>query len=124
MKNIYDLSLTELKRELEVLVEKMPRFRAGQIFAWLSDYKRFDEMSNIPNEPKEILEVFLKNWLSSIALFNFSSNCLAKAIASLSDIFCVSEKGVSVKKQASVKLGVRICACRLSSFMPCISSSV
>ena len=32
MKIIYDLSLDELKRELEVLVEKMPRFRAGQIF--------------------------------------------------------------------------------------------
>ena len=56
MKIIYDLSLDELKRELETLIEKMPRFRAGQIFAWMNDYKRFDEMTNIPIELREILK--------------------------------------------------------------------
>ena len=56
MKIIYDLSLTELKRELETLVEKMPRFRAGQIFSWMNDYKQFDEMSNVPSDLKEVLK--------------------------------------------------------------------
>ena len=56
MKIIYDLSLQELKTELESLVEKMPRFRAGQIFAWMNDYKKFDEMTNIPSELRELLK--------------------------------------------------------------------
>ena len=56
MKTIYDLSLTELKAELESLTQKMPRFRAGQIFAWMNDYKKFDEMSNIPSELRELLK--------------------------------------------------------------------
>ena len=56
MKIIYDLSLDELKRELETLIEKMPRFRAGQIFSWMNDYKRFDEMTNIPIELRDVLK--------------------------------------------------------------------
>ena len=56
MKIIYDLSLKELKEELENLIQKMPRFRAGQIFAWLNDYKQFDEMTNIPTELRELLK--------------------------------------------------------------------
>jgi len=60
MKIIHDLSLTELKRELEEIIEKMPRFRAGQIFSWMNDYATFDEMTNIPIELRETLK---KNYI-------------------------------------------------------------
>ena len=50
MKILQDLSLTELKRELETIVEKMPRYRAEQVYKWANDYASFDEMNNIPKE--------------------------------------------------------------------------
>ena len=56
MKLLHDLSLDELKRELEEIIEKMTRFRAGQIFNWMSDYATFDEMTNIPNELRQTLK--------------------------------------------------------------------
>ena len=56
MKLLHDLSLDELKRELEVIVEKMPRFRAGQIFDWATAYACFDEMTNIPADLRETLK--------------------------------------------------------------------
>ena len=59
-KLIHDLSLEELKRELEAMIQKMPRYRAQQVFAWLNDYKTFDEMSNIPQELRNMLkEVYI-----------------------------------------------------------------
>ncbi|MBQ8451534.1 MAG: 23S rRNA (adenine(2503)-C(2))-methyltransferase RlmN [Clostridia bacterium] len=58
-KNIYNLSLSELKEELSAIVEKMPRYRAEQIYAWLGDYKRISEMTNIPQELRnKLLEVY------------------------------------------------------------------
>ena len=45
-KCLYDLSLAEVKTELESLVEKMPRYRAEQVFGFMNDYKTFDEMTN------------------------------------------------------------------------------
>ena len=56
MKLLHDLSLDELKRELEQIVEKMPRFRAQQIFDWATLYAPFDEMTNIPQELRETLK--------------------------------------------------------------------
>ncbi len=56
MKLLHDLSLDELKRELEQLIDKMPRFRAGQIFDWMTNYASFDEMSNIPQDLKNTLK--------------------------------------------------------------------
>lgn len=56
MKLLHDLSLDELKRELEQLIEKMPRFRAGQIFDWMTNYASFDEMTNIPQDLREMLK--------------------------------------------------------------------
>ncbi len=56
MKLLHDLSLDELKRELEQITDKMPRFRAQQIFDWLTSYTNFDEMSNIPQELRNLLK--------------------------------------------------------------------
>lgn len=56
MKILHDLSLAELKTELENLNLKMPRYRAEQIFKWLSDYKTFDEMTNLPLDLREMLK--------------------------------------------------------------------
>ena len=55
-KIIHDLSLTELKRELETMLDKMPRYRAEQVFAWLNDYVTFDEMTNIPQDLRNLLK--------------------------------------------------------------------
>ena len=56
MKLLHDLSLDELKRELEQIVEKMPRFRAQQIFDWATLYAPFDEMTNLPQDLRETLK--------------------------------------------------------------------
>lgn len=55
-KCLYDLSLAEVKTELESLVEKMPRYRAEQVFGFMNDYKTFDEMTNIPLELRQLLK--------------------------------------------------------------------
>ena len=55
-KIIHDLSLTELKRELETMLDKMPRYRAEQVFSWLNDYVTFDEMTNIPQDLRNLLK--------------------------------------------------------------------
>lgn len=56
MKLIHDLSLSELKAEMENLGQKMPRYRAEQIYQWMFDYIPFEEMSNIPKEMREALK--------------------------------------------------------------------
>jgi len=56
MKVLHDMFLDELKRDLEQLIEKMPRFRAGQIYDWMNNYASFDEMTNIPQELRETLK--------------------------------------------------------------------
>ncbi len=56
MKILHDFSLNELKTELETLIDKMPRFRATQIFDWLTNYADYSKMSNIPTELKEVLK--------------------------------------------------------------------
>lgn len=56
MKLIHDLSLSELKTEMENLGQKMPRYRAEQIYQWMYDYVPFEGMSNIPKEMREALK--------------------------------------------------------------------
>ena len=62
MKILHDFSLSELKTELEQLIDKMPRFRAGQIFDWLTNYVTFDEMSNVP---KDIISLLKENYIDN-----------------------------------------------------------
>lgn len=56
MKILHDLTLSELKAEMETIDIKMPRFRAEQIYKWLTCYVPFEKMSNIPNELREVLK--------------------------------------------------------------------
>lgn len=55
MKILHDYSLPELKSELETIENKMPRFRAIQIYDWLTNYADYSEMSNIPQDLREKL---------------------------------------------------------------------
>ncbi len=50
---ISDLNLTEL--EEEIVKAGQPKFRAGQIFKWVSFNKKFSEMTDIPLSLKELL---------------------------------------------------------------------
>ena len=56
MKLLHDMSLAELKTSLEEVIEKMPRFRATQIFDWMTNYASFDEMTNVPQDLREKLK--------------------------------------------------------------------
>lgn len=56
MKLIHDLTLSELKTEMENFGQKMPRYRAEQIYQWMYDYVPFEGMSNIPKEMREALK--------------------------------------------------------------------
>ena len=42
MKILQDLSLAELKTELSELIDKMPRFRAEQVYKWANEYVSFE----------------------------------------------------------------------------------
>ncbi len=55
MKLLHDYSLSELKAELEIIEGKMPRFRAMQIYDWLTSYANYSEMTNIPADLRERL---------------------------------------------------------------------
>lgn len=62
MKLLHDFSLSELKTEIESLNLKMPRYRAEQIFKWMSDYATFDEMTNIPQDLRnQLKELYIDN---------------------------------------------------------------
>lgn len=56
MKLLHDYSLSELKEELTDIIQKMPRYRAEQIYNWLTDYASFDEMTNIPQDLRNTLK--------------------------------------------------------------------
>ena len=56
MKLLHDMTLSELKTEVETLGQKMPRYRAEQIYKWLYEYVCFDEMTNLPQEMREVLK--------------------------------------------------------------------
>ena len=66
MKILQDFSLTELKRELETIIEKMPRYRAEQVYKWANDYVSFDEMTNIPQDLREKLKENFEALLGAI----------------------------------------------------------
>lgn len=53
---LHDLSLAEVKAEIEKTETKMPRYRAEQVFAWLYSYTKFDDMTNLPKDFRELLK--------------------------------------------------------------------
>lgn len=118
MKILQDLSLTELKRELEAIVEKMPRYRAEQVFKWANDYASFDEMNNIPKELRETLkENFIENPVK-IEKELVSKDGTKKYLLSLSDgniVECVlmSYKygnTICISTQVGCRMGCGFCA--------------
>ncbi len=112
MKIIHDLSLTELKRELENLVEKMPRFRAEQVFAWLYDYKNFDEMTNLPLDLRATLK---QNFISQpvrISKELISKDGTRKFLFELSDGNVVEGVLMSYKYGNTICISTQ-CGCRM-----------
>lgn len=112
MKTIYDLSLTELKSELETLIEKMPRFRAGQIFAWMNDYKKFDEMTNIPAELREVLKQNYVDEPIKIEKELISKDGTRKFLFSLSDGNTVEGVLMEYKYGNTICISTQ-CGCRM-----------
>lgn len=112
MKTIYDLSLKELKTELETLIEKMPRFRAGQIFSWMNDYKQFDEMTNIPAELRELLKENFDDEPVKIEKELISKDGTRKFLFSLSDGNTVEGVLMEYKYGNTICISTQ-CGCRM-----------
>ncbi|MBQ8424927.1 MAG: 23S rRNA (adenine(2503)-C(2))-methyltransferase RlmN [Clostridia bacterium] len=112
MKIIHDLSLTELKRELEEIIEKMPRFRAGQIFNWMSDYATFDEMTNIPNELRQTLKEHYIDEPVKIAKELISKDGTRKFLLELSDGNAVEGVLMEYKYGNTICISTQ-CGCRM-----------
>ncbi len=118
MKLLHDLSLDELKRELEQIVEKMPRFRAGQIFDWMTLYSSFDEMTNIPQELRETLKQHFDSQPVKIERELKSKDGTKKYLLSLPDGNVVEAVLMSYKygnticisTQVGCRMGCKFCA--------------
>lgn len=118
MKLLHDLSLSELKAELETLVEKMPRYRAGQIFEWMNDYASFDEMTNLPQDLRTLLKENYIDRPAKIEQELVSVDGTKKYLLSLSDgniVECVlmSYKygnTICISTQVGCRMGCAFCA--------------
>ncbi len=118
MKILHDLSLTELKREAETWGQKMPRYRAEQIYKWLYDYASFDEMTN---QPLEIREMLKKNFIDrpvTIEKELISKDGTRKFLFALSDgtvvegVLMTYKYGntICISTQAGCRMGCAFCA--------------
>ena len=106
MKILHDLSLAELKTELEGLNLKMPRYRAEQVFKWMSDYKTFDEMTNLPLDLRESLK---ENYIDNPVKIEkelISKDGTRKYLLSLGDGNIVED--LPIKRDSSFKAWVPI----------------
>ena len=118
MKILQDFSLTELKRELELLTPKMPRYRAEQIFEWANNYTPFDEMSNIPQDLRETLKSEFIDIPAKIEKELVSKDGTKKYLLSLNDgniVECVlmSYKygnTICISTQVGCRMGCKFCA--------------
>lgn len=118
MKILHDLSLSELKTDLEQIVEKMPRFRAGQIYSWAYDYVPFDEMSNIPNDLRAKLKEIYIDQPVKIEQELISKDGTRKYLLALSDgnvvegVLMQYKYGntVCISTQVGCRMGCSFCA--------------
>ena len=118
MKILQDLSLVELKRELENLTPKMPRYRAEQVFDWANNYVPFDEMSNIPQDLRNELKNSFIDIPVKIEKELVSKDGTKKYLLSLSDgniVECVlmSYKygnTICISTQVGCRMGCSFCA--------------
>ena len=125
MKILQDYSLTELKRELEVLTPKMPRYRAVQIFEWANNYTPFDEMSNIPQDLRETLKQEFIDIPAKIEKELVSKDGTKKYLLSLPDgnvVECVlmSYKygnTICISTQVGCRMGCKFCATGLDGLV-------
>ena len=118
MKILQDLSLVELKRELESLTPKMPRYRAEQIFEWANNYASFDDMTNIPQELRDSLKNEFIDLPVKIEKELVSKDGTKKYLLSLNDgniVECVlmSYKygnTICISTQVGCRMGCAFCA--------------
>ena len=112
MKLIHDLSLDELKRELEQLIEKMPRFRAQQIFDWATLYASFDEMTTIPQDLRELLKQHFESQPVKIEKELVSKDGTKKYLLSLPDGNIVEAVLMSYKYGNTICISTQV-GCRM-----------
>lgn len=112
MKLLHDLSLDELKRELEQIVEKMPRFRAQQIFDWATLYAPFDEMTNIPQDLRETLKQHFDDQPVKIERELISKDGTKKYLLSLPDGNVVEAVLMSYKYGNTICISTQV-GCRM-----------
>ena len=118
MKLLHDLTLNELKQEAESWGQKMPRYRAEQIYKWLYDYASFDEMTNQPTEIREMLKQNFVDRPVSIEKELISKDGTRKYLFALSDGTVVEGVLMSYKygnticisTQAGCRMGCAFCA--------------
>ena len=118
MKLLHDHSLAELKTELESIVEKMPRFRAVQIFEWMNNYASFDEMTNIPQDLRNTLKEHFIDRPATIEQELVSKDGTKKYLLSLSDgniVECVLMNykygnTICISTQVGCRMGCAFCA--------------
>lgn len=125
MKLLHDLSLDELKRELETITDKMPRFRAQQIFDWATNYVPFDEMSNVPQDLRALLKEHFVDEPVKIEKELVSKDGTKKYLLSLSDGNVVEAVLMSYKygnticisTQVGCRMGCAFCATGIDGLM-------
>ena len=125
MKLLHDLSLDELKRELETITDKMPRFRAQQIFDWATNYVPFDEMSNVPQDLRALLKENFVDQPVKIEKELVSKDGTKKYLLSLSDGNVVEAVLMSYKygnticisTQVGCRMGCAFCATGIDGLM-------
>ena len=125
MKLLHDLSLDEVKRELETITDKMPRFRAQQIFDWATNYVPFDEMSNVPQDLRALLKEHFVDTPVKIEKELVSKDGTKKYLLSLSDGNIVEAVLMSYKygnticisTQVGCRMGCAFCATGIDGLM-------
>lgn len=130
MKILQDLTLDELKRELETLTPKMPRFRALQIFEWANNYTPFDEMTNIPQELRESLKTEFIDIPVKLEKELVSKDGTRKYLLSLCDgnvVECVLMNykygnTICISTQVGCRMGCKFCATGLDGLVRNLSA--
>ena len=118
MKLLHDYSLIELKEELGTVIEKMPRYRAEQIYNWLTDYASFDEMTNIPQELRATLKESYIDQPVKIEKELISKDGTKKYLLSLPDGNVVEAvlmnykygNTICISTQVGCRMGCKFCA--------------
>ena len=118
MKNIKDYNLEDLEQEFENMGEK--KYRAGQVFHWLSveKVKSFDEMTNLSIELREKLKANYTMCNYNILRKQESSDGTKKYLFDVLDGNAIETvlmqyhhgKTVCVSTQIGCKMGCKFCA--------------